>query len=220
MKDGEAEVCAANGVEFDEYVVALDGLAVVVNHDNDWATCLTMDELGAIWGPDSTVSSWAEVRPGFPDEPLRLFGAGTDSGTFDSFSELVGGAAKALRKDVDTSEDDNVTVRGVSSSVGGMGYFGLSYAVENSDVVRAIAVDSGEGCTEAGEATVQDGAYPLSRPLFVYAKRESVRENPGVGAFLAFFAVNVTQVARDALFVPLTGADAGALVARVESLRS
>lgn len=220
IKDVEAEVCRANGVEFDEYVVGLDGLAVVVNNGNDWAKCLTMDELTAIWSPDSTVSSWAEVRQGFPDEPLRLFGAGTDSGTFDTFSELVGGAAKALRKDVDTSEDDNVTVRGVSETTGGMGYFGLSYAIENADAVHAIAVDSGSGCTEPSEASVQDGSYPLARDLYVYAKLSSVVDNPGVRAFLTFLARHSAQIARDALFVPLTDAEAADLLQRVSSIGS
>jgi len=220
IKDVEAEVCAANGVEFDELRVALDGLAVVVNHGNDWAKCLTMDELSAIWSPGSTVTSWADVREGFPDQPLRLFGAGTDSGTFDTFSELVGGAAKALRKDVDTSEDDNVTVRGVSETAGGMGYFGLSYAIENADAVHAVAVDSGSGCTEPSEASVQDGSYPLARDLYVYAKHTSVVDNPGVRAFLTFLARHSVQIARDSLFVPLTDSEAVELLQRVGDIES
>jgi len=219
IKESESELCRERGVDFEEFLVALDGLAVVVNHDNDWASCLTMEELGAIWGPDSTLGSWAQVREGFPDEPLRLFGAGTDSGTFDSFSELVGGSAKALRKDVDTSEDDNVTVRGVSSAVGGIGYFGLSYAVENADAVRAVAVDAGDGCTEPVESSVQDGSYPLARPLYVYAKVASVRGKPGVGAFLEFLARHSEQIAHDAQFVPLDGDDADEFVRRTAALR-
>jgi phosphate transport system substrate-binding protein len=220
IKDEEASQCAANGVEYDELRVALDGLAVVVNNSNDWAKCLTMGELSAIWSPDSTISSWADVRQGFPDEPLRLFGAGTDSGTFDTFSELVGGTAKALRKDVDTSEDDNVTVRGVSETAGGMGYFGLSYAVENADLVHPVEVDSGSGCTEPSEASVQDGSYPLARDLYVYAKHSSVVDNPGARAFLTFLARHSAQIARDALFVPLTDAESAELLRRVVDIGS
>jgi phosphate transport system substrate-binding protein len=179
-----------------------------------------MGELSAIWSPDSTISSWADVRQGFPDEPLRLFGAGTDSGTFDTFSELVGGTAKALRKDVDTSEDDNVTVRGVSETAGGMGYFGLSYAVENADLVHPVEVDSGSGCTEPSEASVQDGSYPLARDLYVYAKHSSVVDNPGARAFLTFLARHSAQIARDALFVPLTDAESAELLRRVVDIGS
>jgi len=204
IKDGEREECAKNGIVFTEIQIANDGLAVVVNRDNTWAKCLTMEELGKIWGPDSTITKWSDVRRGFPDVPLQLYGAGTDSGTFDAFSSFVNGKSGIIRKvGVETSEDDNVTVLGVESESGAMGYFGLSYAVENADKVRAIELDGGDGCVSPTERNVQTYAYPMARPLYIYAKNSSLRDRVGVAAFVKFFVDNMTQINKDALFVPL-----------------
>ena len=217
IKDSEVEHCAENGIEFTEVQVANDGVAVVVNHDNDWATCLPMDELAAIWAPDSTISNWSQVREGFPDVRLKLFGAGTDSGTFDSFTKFVNDESGVARREgVSTSENDNVTVQGVLSEVGSLGYFGYSYAKENSEKVRAVAIDDGEGCVDPGESTIQDYTYPMARPLFMYVKNSSLEARPAVRAYVLFFVENSTQINRDALFVPLSLEQLGEVRQRVQ----
>ncbi|HEU4943368.1 MAG TPA: PstS family phosphate ABC transporter substrate-binding protein, partial [Gaiellaceae bacterium] len=163
IEDDERKLCEKNGVTFFELQVANDGISVVVNPKNDWATCLTVEQLKAIWEPRSKVKSWQDVDPEFPDEKLSLYGAGTDSGTFDYFTEAIVGEEGASRSDYTPSEDDNVTVRGVSGEKGALGYFGLSYLLENPDRVKGVAVDGGVGCVEPSAETVQDGTYrPLS----------------------------------------------------------
>lgn len=205
IKDSEIEHCAENGIEFTEVQVANDGVAIVVNHDNDWAYCLTMEELAAIWAPGSTINNWSQVREGFPDVRLKLFGAGTDSGTFDSFTKFVNDESGVARREgVSTSENDNVTVQGVLSEVGSLGYFGYSYAKENSDKVRAVSIDEGNGCVEPSESTIQDYSYAMARPLFMYVKNSSMEQRPAVRAYVQFFVENSTQINRDALFVPLS----------------
>src|SRR5829696_2739883 len=146
IEPDEDKICKEAGIEHDQVQVANDGLAIVVNKDNGWAKCLTVDQLKTIWDKDSKVKSWKDVDPSFPDEELKLFGPGTDSGTFDYFTEAINGEEGRSRTDYSASEDDNVTVQGVSGSKGGMGYFGLSYAEENSDKLKVIEVDSGNGC--------------------------------------------------------------------------
>ena len=165
--DEEVPICKENGVAYEEVQVANDGLAVVVNPDNDWAECLTVDQLKTIWDKGSKVDNWNEVDPGFPDEELPLFGAGTDSGTFDYFTDAINGEEGRSRSDYNATEDDNVTVQGVSGENGGLGYFGLSYALENEGRVKTVQVDGGDGCVTPSTETVQSGEYkPLSRPLF------------------------------------------------------
>jgi phosphate transport system substrate-binding protein len=205
IKSTEKDVCDKAGIGFTEVLIANDGLAVVVNKSNDWLTCITMAELKKIWNLDSKVSKWSDVRSGFPDTAIKLFGAGTDSGTFDSFTEMVNGKAKQVRKDgVQTSEDDNVTVAGVSGDKGGMGYFGLSYAIENESKVKLVAIDKGAGCVTPTVETVQGQTYPLSRPLFTYVKNASITTKPAVGAYISFWVDNLSQISEDAIFVPLT----------------
>ncbi len=201
----EIDACAKGSIAYTEILIANDGLAVVVNPKNTWASCLTMAELKKIWNLGSTVTKWSDVRTGFPDTPIKLFGAGTDSGTFDSFTEMVNGKGKVVRKDgVQTSEDDNVTVAGVSGDTGGMGYFGLSYAVENSSKVTAIKIDKGAGCVAPTIPTVQNATYPLARPLYTYVKNASITTKPAVGAYVQFWVDNLQQISEDAIFVPLT----------------
>jgi phosphate transport system substrate-binding protein len=202
--DEEAPICDENGVKYGEVQVANDGLAVVVHPDNDWASCLTVDQLKKIWDKDSKVENWNEVDPSFPDEEMELFGAGTDSGTFDYFTEAVNGEEGRSRSDYNATEDDNVTVQGVSGSKGGLGYFGLSYAQQNEGKVKAIEVDGGDGCVSPSAETVQSGDYkPLSRPLFVYPSNKAIKR-PEVKSFLDFYLENADAVAEQALFVPLT----------------
>ena len=205
IKSTEKAVCDKAGIAMTEILIANDGLAVVVNKSNTWASCLTMAELKKIWDLNSKVSKWSDVRTGFPDTSIKLFGAGTDSGTFDSFTEMVNGKAKQVRKDgVQTSEDDNVTVSGVNGDTGAMGYFGLSYAIENESKVKLVQLDKGAGCVTPSNATVQAQQYPLSRPLFTYVKNESITTKPAVGAYVQFWVDNLAQISEDAIFVPLT----------------
>ncbi|MGQ0824908.1 MAG: PstS family phosphate ABC transporter substrate-binding protein [Actinomycetota bacterium] len=204
IADDEVEACGANGIEALELAVANDGLSVVVNRDNDWAECLTVEQLNAIWAPDSTLSNWSEVDPSFPDEPLTLYGAGSDSGTFDYFTDAINGEEGATRTDYNPSEDDNVTVAGVRGELGAMGYFGLSYLLENEGDVKGVAIDGGGGCVEPNNDTVQSGEYvPLGRELFVYTKAAAAAR-PEVKAFVEYYFENQDAIASEALFVPLT----------------
>lgn len=205
ISSSQVAACKAGGVDWTEILIANDGLAVVVNPKNTWASCLTMAELKKIWDLGSTVSKWSDIRAGFPDTSIKLFGAGTDSGTYESFTELVNGKAKQVRKDgVQTSEDDNVTVAGVNGDTGAMGYFGLSYAVENANKVKLVQVDKGAGCVTPSNTTVQNASYALSRPLFTYVKNASITTKPAVGAYIQFWVDNLKQISEDAIFVPLT----------------
>jgi phosphate transport system substrate-binding protein len=207
IKDEEKAACDAKGIKYHEILVANDGITVVVNKANDWANCLTVDQLKAMWGPDSKAASWKDVDPAFPDESLKLYGPGTDSGTFDFFTEAINGKAKASRSDYSPSEDDNVTVQGVAGGKGALGYLGLSYYEQNQDTLKAVEIDGGSGCVAPSVATVQDKTYtPLSRPLFVYVKDDSLKR-PEVQAFMKYFADNATSLATTALFVPLTEAE-------------
>ena len=203
IKDEEAAECEANGIGFTEIVIANDGLAVVVNPENDWADDLTVEQLNKIWAPESegVVMSWADVDPSFPDVPLALFGPGTDSGTFDYFTDEINGEEGAIRADYSPSEDDNIIVQGVAGEAGGLGFFGLSYVEENADVIKAVTV---EGVYPTVE-TVQDGSYtPLGRPLFIYVSNASYTDKPQVKAFVDYFVENSVAIAEAALFVPLT----------------
>jgi phosphate transport system substrate-binding protein len=206
MRGSEAVKCRDAGVKWVAFTVANDGLSVVVNKGNTWANCLTTAELKKIWEPGSKVESWSQVRDGFPNVPLKLFGPGTDSGTFDYFTEVINGKARASRSDYLASEDDNILVRGVEGERGGMAYFGFSYYEENRDKLKVVAVDAGkgQGCITPSLATVQANKYrPLSRPLFVYAKRDSFRR-PVVAGYLGYLFNNERAIAKKSGFVPLT----------------
>jgi phosphate transport system substrate-binding protein len=204
IKDEEAASCKAKGVEFVEFQVANDALTVVVNPENDWVDCLTVAQLKRIWDTGSKVKSWRDVEPSFPDVPMKLYGAGTDSGTFDYFTDAINGEEGRSRSDYSATEDDNVTVQGVSGDRGALGYFGLSYYEQNSDALKAVEVDDGDGCVAPSVEAAQDGTYkPLSRPLFVYAKKASF-ERPEVQAFVEFILDNEQEIAEAAQFVPLT----------------
>jgi phosphate transport system substrate-binding protein len=205
----EVPICKKNGVKYTEIQIANDGLANVVNPDNDWAKCLTTAELKKIWEKGSKVNNWNQVRSEFPDQEIKLFGAGTDSGTFDYFTEAINGEKGNSRSDYSPSEDDNVTVQGVAGGKGNLGYLGLSYALENEGKINAIEVDGGEGCVAPSTETVQDGTYkPLSRPLFIYPSA-TVLARPEVDAFVKFYVDNYTAIAEQAKFVPMTEEQAG-----------
>ena len=204
IKDEEKEACEAKGIEYLELAVANDALTVVVNKDNNWATCLTVDQLKKIWDQGSKVKTWRDVDAKFPVEPLRLYGPGTDSGTFDYFTDEINGEEGRSRSDYSASEDDNVIVQGVSGDKGAMGYFGLSYFEQNTDTLKALEVDGGDGCVAPTVENAQTGTYkPLSRPLFVYVKTDALAR-PEVRAFLDFILENEQQIAEASQFVPLT----------------
>jgi phosphate transport system substrate-binding protein len=204
IKDSEKKICEDKGIDYTELQVANDGLSVVVNPRNDWADCLTVEQLAKIWAPGSKVDNWKEVDSSFPDEELTLYGAGTDSGTFDYFTDAIVGDEGASRSDYTATEDDNVTVTGVAGERGALGYFGLSYLEANRSKLKAVEIDGGDGCVAPTTETVQDGTYkPLSRPLFVYVKSASL-ERLEVDAFLQFMIENQERIAKAALFVPLT----------------
>jgi phosphate transport system substrate-binding protein len=203
-EDEEVPVCQKNGIEYTELQVANDGIAVVVNNENDWAKCLTVEQLNKIWAPDSKVDNWNQVDPSFPDQKMTLAGPGTDSGTFDFFTKEINGEEDASRTDYQATEDDNVIVQAVEGDKGGLGYFGLSYFEQNQEQINDVEVDGGAGCVAPSTETVQDDSYtPLSRPLFIYVKNASLQK-PEVKAFVQYLLDNGETIAQTALFVPMT----------------
>src|SRR5690606_15511849 len=202
--ESELEACRRNGVEPLELPVAYDGLAVVVNPANTFVECLTVEELKRIWEPGSRVSRWSDVRAGFPDAPIRLFGPGTSSGTFDYFTEVIVGEEDASRPDYTASEDDNVLIQGVAGEPNALGYFGYAYYAENQDALKLVAVDGGEGCVRPPPETIRDGTYrPLSRPLLIYVNRRALAE-PAVVEFVRFYMENAAELVPETGYVPLT----------------
>ena len=218
IKEKEIAACKAKGITYEEITVANDGLAVVVNKDNPIA-CLTVDQLKKIWAPGSTVGNFREVDPSFPDLPLKLFGPGTDSGTFDYFTGEINGKEGASRTDYQPSEDDNVIVKGVQGAKGGLGYFGLSYVEENPDALKAVAIDGGSGCVTPSTETVLDGTYkPLGRPLFIYASTQTVQRPEGK-AFLEYYVENSEDIAKQALYVPMSDKQKAESTAKITKLQ-
>jgi len=201
----EIEACAAKGIEYIELAVAYDGLAVVANPQNTWATCMTVAELKKVWEPaaQGAITKWSQIRPEWPNETIRLFGPGTDSGTFDYFTEVVNGRAKDSRGDYTASEDDNVLVQGVAGDKYALGYFGLAYYEENRGKLKDVQVDGGKGggCVTPSQQTVEGGTYaPLSRPLFVYVKKPEA-EKPEVKAFVDFYLKNAAKLSAEVGYV-------------------
>jgi phosphate transport system substrate-binding protein len=204
IDEEEVALCEEKGVEYVELQVATDALTNVVSTSNDWATCLTVEQLGKIWGPGSKVRNWNQVDPSYPDVELKLYGPGTDSGTFDYFTDVINGDEGASRTDFSASEDDNVVVQGVAGSQGGLGYLGFSYFEENQDTMKALEVDGGSGCVAPSVGAAQDGTYtPLARPLFVYVKLSSLTDNESVSDFVGYTLENAEAIATEAQFVPL-----------------
>ena len=206
IKESEMEECAANGIEFVEIPVAFDGLAVVTSAENDFAQCLTTEQLNFIWNADAegTVTSWADVEGAdYPDVPFDLFAPGVDSGTFDYFSEAILDEDD-IRADFTPSEDDNVIVTGVSGSEGGLGFFGLAFYEENKDILNVVAVDGGDGCVAPSAETVENGTYaPLARPLFIYVNAAAATEKPQVAAFVDYYLENATELSTSVGYIGL-----------------
>ena len=199
IKEEEIALLEEAGIEYTEFQIALDGLTVVVNSDNDWVDQLTIEELAMIWTDGTGVETWADVREGWPEEKIELFSPGTDSGTYDYFDEVILDGAQ-INKAASLSEDDNVLVQGVSGSANAIGYFGYAYFLENSDIVKAVPIVNGEGvAVTPNDTTVQDGSYePLSRPLFIYVKNESL-QNENVYEFTKYTLEMAAEVGYVAL---------------------
>ena len=220
IADDEIEACQGNDVAFEQVTVANDALSVLVHPDNP-VDCLTVEQLGQIWAPGSTVSSWSQIEglePAF-DEQLQLYGPGTDSGTFDYFTDAVNGEEGAQRTNYNNiGEDDNTGIVGVEGSLGGMFYVGFSYYVENQDRVKALQIDGGNGCVEPSLETVQDGSYsPLGRGLFIYPSAQAL-ERPEVLAFVRFYIESQAEIAEAAGYISLTEEQEDEALAKVESL--
>lgn len=203
IKDSESLMADENGIEYMELLVGTDGLSVAVNPNNDWASCLTVGELKTIWEPGSTIDNWSQIRSGFPDSRLRLYGPDTDSGTFDYFTEEIVGEIQASRPDYTASADDNVLIRGVSGDRNALGYFGYAYYTENSDKLKLVAIDNGLGCVTPTIEGIRTGEYaPLSRPLFIYVNKRSL-ERPEVKAFVEFYLEKGMELVQEVGYVPL-----------------
>ena len=202
----EMDDCNAAGVKYIELPVAYDALTVVINPENSWAGTITVAELKKMWDAASQgkVMKWKQVNPAWPDQPLKLFGPGADSGTFDYFTEAINGKAKSSRGDFTASEDDNVLVQGVSRDVNALGYFGFAYYIENKDKLRAakIADKSGQGVEPSLDAVISGTYTPLARPIFIYVNAKSL-ERPEVQEFVAFYMKNADALVREVKYVPL-----------------
>lgn len=220
IKDKEKQACEAAGVKFVELVVANDALTVVVNKENTWAKCLTVEQLKKVWEPTSKVSNWNQIDPSFPNQPLKLFGPGTDSGTFDYFTKEINGEEGASRADYTASEQDNVLVQGVAGEKGSMGYFGYTYFEENADKLAAIEINGGSGCVAPSKEAAQDGSYkPLSRPLFIYVSQKGIGKAQ-VLDFVEFYIKNIDEIVTEAKYVPLTAEQKSTLASEFETLKS
>ncbi|UZH55663.1 PstS family phosphate ABC transporter substrate-binding protein [Salinimicrobium tongyeongense] len=206
IKADEKAIAESNNISYVELEVAYDGLAVVVHPENDWVSCFTVEQLKKIWEPaaQGTITRWNQIDPSWPDEEIHLFGPGVASGTFDYFTEAIVGKSGSSRGDYTASEDDNVLVQGVSGDKYGLGFFGLAYYEENSDKLKMVPVDGGEGCVEPSTESVSNGTYaPLSRPLYIYVNSASL-ENPAVIDFVEFYLDEAPQLLQDVGYIPLT----------------
>jgi phosphate transport system substrate-binding protein len=199
IDEEEIALCAENGVEFNRFELGQDGITVVVNPANTFLTCISTENLAAIWEEGSTIATWADVNPEFPAETISLYGPGPDSGTFDFFNEVILGEDRVATTDYTPSEDDNVLIEGVSGDPNALGYFGYAYYVESQDVVTAVGLASTEDlsdCVLPTAETIEDGSYPLSRPLFIYVNRESLQDE-AVQEFIRFYLMNAETLVEE-----------------------
>ena len=203
MKDKENVVAVENGVEWTELSVAYDGLSVVVNKDNTWVDCLTVEQLNMMWKPDSPANKWSEINPSWPDTDFNLYGPGTDSGTFDYFTDEINGDEGVSRADYVASEDDNILVTGVAGDKNALAYFGYAYYLENKDKIKIVKIDGGGGCIEPNAGTVGDGSYsPLARPIFIYVNNAELKR-PEVAAFVSFYLTEGTKYVSEVGYVQI-----------------
>jgi len=205
IKDKEIEACEANNIKYLELEVAYDGLAVLVNPENNWVDSFTVEELKKIWEPSAqgTIMKWNQIRPEWPNEEIHLFGPGVASGTYDYFTEAIVGKSGSSRGDFTASEDDHVLVQGIAGDKYSLGFFGLAYYAENQDKLTLIGVNNGTEVVKPTLETVKNGTYsPLSRPLFVYVNSTSV-SSPEVVEFVNFYLDNAGELSKDVGYIPL-----------------
>ena len=203
IKTKELTSAIRDNVGFLELPIAYDGLSVVVNKNNDWIDYLTVSELHEIWKPGSTVKFWSDVRPNWPNKEIRLYGPGTDSGTFDYFTETVNGKSGRSRPDFTASEDDNTLVQGIAGDLHSLGYFGFAYYFANMNKLKLVAIDSGNGPIEPSPITINDGSYaPLSRPIFIHVNKDTMKR-PEVNTFVKFYVTNAGALASEVGYIPL-----------------
>lgn len=224
IKAKEIKKCQEAGIEFIEIPVAFDALTVVVNPQNDWAKEMTPEELKMMWEPaaQGKVTNWNQVRAGFPDVPLKLYGPGADSGTFDYFTEAIIKESKAIRGDFTASEDDNVLVQGVAGDKGGIGYFGLAYFEENKDKLTGVKIKNAQGeFVEPSVANAANGKYnPLSRPLFIYLNATKAAFDPKVKKFVDFYLKHAGKMSAEVGYVPFSNAEYAAITNHYKTLKT
>ena len=224
IKANEIEKCKEAGIKFIELPIAYDALSVVINKKNDWAKDMTTQELKKMWEPaaQGKITKWSQIREGWPETPLRLYGPGADSGTFDYFTEAVIEESKAIRGDFTASEDDNVLVKGVSGDKGGIAYFGLAYYEENKNLLKAVAIKNAKGdFVMPGLKTIMDGSYnPLSRPLFIYLNAAMVESDPNVKKFVEFYLKHVAELSKEVGYVPFNEQEYAAISNHYKTLQT
>ena len=207
IKDKETSAAKKNGIDFVEVTVAYDGLSIMVNIKNTWVDCLTIEQLNMLWRPDNPVNKWNELDPSWPDKTINLYGPGTDSGTFDYFTDEINGDEGISRADFVASEDDNVLVMGISGDKNSLGYFGYAYYVENKDKLKIVAIDGGTGCTTPSIDTISTGTYaPLSRPIFIYVNKDHLVNRSEVAALIDFYLNEGRPLVAEVGYVPLPDA--------------
>lgn len=212
----EAAKAKANSIEFIELPVAYDGITVVINPRNTFVKSLSKTQLKKLWEPGSTVRTWKDLDPSWPADPIKLYGPGADSGTFDYFTEHVVGKAKASRTDYTASEDDNALVKGVSGDINALGYFGYAYYVENKKKLTAVAISDGQAAIEPNDQSIQSGTYALSRLLFVCINKQSTSK-PEVDAFISYYLKHTRDLAAAVGYTPLSEATIAAVLKRYET---
>ena len=205
IKESEIKQAETNGIEYEELRIGMDGLSVMVNPNNDFVNCLTISELHAIWKPGSTINKWNQIRSTFPDKKIRLYGPGTDSGTFAFFTDIVNEEEGASRDDYTASEDDNVLIQGITGDNNSLGYFGYAYYVANKDNLKIIGIDieDGNGCIVPNADTIDSGSYPINRPLYIYVNKYSYTTKPVVKEFVRFFMEHAAELTAEVGYVPL-----------------
>jgi phosphate transport system substrate-binding protein len=205
IKPDESEICRANGIEFVEIPVAFDGISVIVNPENRWVQCMTVDELKQMWAPDSEgkIVTWKQIRADWPDQPFKLYAPGIDSGTHDYFTAAIVGKEDASRNDYIGSEDDYILMQRVIEEKNGIAYVGFAYYQEYTDKVGVVAVNGGNGCVSPSIETITNGTYtPLARPLFIYVRNDRL-DRPEVEAFVTFYIDNAADLVQAARYIPL-----------------
>ena len=209
IKQKEIDLCTENNISYMYLSVAYDGLAVLVNPENDWVDHFTIEELNKIWAPEAqgVITKWNQIRPEWPDEEIHLYGPGIASGTYDYFTEAIVGESGSSRGDFTASEDDNVLVQGIAGDKFGLGFFGLAYYEENQDKLKLVAIDGGNGPVKPSIETVSNGTYtPLSRPLFIYVNSAGAKKTE-VKDFVSFYLENAAALSKDVGYVPLPEAE-------------